>query len=150
MYFAIAAIVVLVVVVCLIAFRPRPGNRLADEILHARFNDSTLHETISGWLNARPERDQQCALFIEAAIAMGCTRSMLNERLLGCVVHSIGQNQDGFGQLLAQALEQLPPFDAPKTAEEEQRQRLKKEDLVDIKSRLRSLDRDGGQRATRV
>lgn len=137
-----AAAVALLVLAAPLVRRMWRGNRFIASLLSGEFDQSSVGREFAAWFNERPTRSEQRNLFVQLAIAKGCPRGIVADRLMACIMKVWRGEGAAFGDILAQELERLIVFDTPNTPEQAQLQQNASEGFAYFKARLRSLDSD--------
>jgi hypothetical protein len=93
------------------------------------------------WFSERREREEQRQTFVQLATALRCPNGVVAERLMHCVTEVWRGQGAEFGDRLCWEIDRMFAFDPPKNAEQAEQQRVAKQRLADLQTRLRALDR---------
>lgn len=116
------------------------GRRLVNSLLSGEFDDSAIGQQFTTWFTDRPAREEQRQIFVQVTLGLHCPSGVVADRLMHCITKVWSGHGARFGDILAQEIERLITFDAPKSGEQAEQQRVAKQGLEYLKARLRALD----------
>ena len=116
------------------------GNRLVSSMLTGKYDESPVGQQFAAWFKERPACEEQRELFVQLALGFRCSGGVVADRLMHCIMEIWGGKGAWFGDMLAREIDHLITFDPPKNGQQAEQQRIAKQGLTDIKTRLRALD----------
>jgi hypothetical protein len=116
------------------------GRKLANSMLSGEFDDSKIGQQFASWFSERAAREEQRQIFVQLTIGLHCPSGIVADRLMHCVMEIWGGREGRFGDMLVQEIDRIVVFDPPKSAQQAEQQRVAKQGLAELESRLRALD----------
>jgi hypothetical protein len=116
------------------------GNQLVSSLVAGKYDESPAGQQLAAWFKERPAREEQRELFVQISLGIRSSSGVIADRLMHCIMEVWGGKDAQFGDMLAQEIDHMIIFDPPKDAQQVEYQRIAKQKLANLKTRLRALD----------
>src|SRR5215472_8271106 len=115
-------------------------HKLVKSLLSGEFDNSRVGQQFAAWFKERPAREEQRQIFVQITLGLHAPSGIVGDRLLHSIMEVWRGHGAQFGDVLAQEIDRLIGFDAPKNAQQAEQQQIAKQGLANLQTRLRTLD----------